>query len=363
MLSDPAKESEVKTKAEGVLKRARAGEDFAELARKYSEDTGSAGEGGNLGLFPKGRMVPEFENAAFSMKPGEISDLVQSQFGFHIIKVLRHDMPNLDMQKGEIAQTIQRRKAVEIVRQKGAEAEKLAEKQKDLAAIGKALGVPAEVKQTGLLNRTDSALGQGLMPEQLEGIFQLKEIGAIGKAGEHPLGYALPKLLEVNLPKPPDFASSRNSVESDFISSKAGELMLAEAKRISAEARQLSDLDKAAKQNRLAIVASQSFKLDGVPNLDLGSVASFNSAAFKLPVGGISEPISMGAQAAVLQVISRTPFDEAAFALQKEEIRGRLLAWQDSYYQDYLRTITGELTRSGKIRINPKALEDLERSY
>ena len=159
----------------------------------------------------------------------------------------------------------------------------------------------------------------------------------------------------------PDFASSRNSVESDFISSKAGELMLAEAKRISEEAKQLSDLDKAAKQNRLSVVTSQSFKLDGVPNLDLGSVGSFNSVAFKLPVGAVSEPISMGNQAAVLQVMSRTPFDGAAFEKQKEEIRARLLAWHDSYYQDYIRGIEAELRKAGKIRVNPMALDELAR--
>jgi peptidyl-prolyl cis-trans isomerase D len=360
-VSDPSKEAEVKAKAEAILKRAKAGEDFGELARKYSEDTGSATQGGNLGAFPKGRMVPEFEQVAFSMKPGEISDLVRSQFGFHIIKVLRHETPSLDLQRGEISQTLLRRKAVEILKQKSAEAEKLAEKQKDLAAIGKALGVPTEINETGLLVKNNNSLGQGLLSEQLDGIFQLKEIGAIGKAAEHPLGYAIPKLLEVNLPKPPDFALSRNSVESDFIDSKADELMLAEAKRISAEAKQLSDLEKAAKQNRLSVVVSQSFKLDGVPNLDLGSAASFNSVAFKLAVGAVSEPIPMGKQAAVLQVISRTPFDEAAFEKQKEEIRAQLLAWHDSYYQDYLRRIEVELRDAGKIRVNPKALDELAR--
>jgi hypothetical protein len=150
-------------------------------------------------------------------------------------------------------------------------------------------------------------------------------------------------------------------VESDYIDSKADELMLAEAKRVSAEAKQLSDLEKAAKQDRLSVVVSQSFKLDGVPNLDLGSAASFNSVAFKLPVGAVSEPISMGKQTAVLQVMSRTPFDEAAFEKQKEEIRARLVAWHDSYYQDYIRRIEGELRKAGKIRVNPKALDELAR--
>src|SRR5690348_4531531 len=72
-------------RADAILQRIRAGEDFATLARQYSEDLGSRNSGGEY-IFGRGKMVPEFEAVAFSLEPGEVSDVIQTQFGYHIIK-------------------------------------------------------------------------------------------------------------------------------------------------------------------------------------------------------------------------------------------------------------------------------------
>jgi peptidyl-prolyl cis-trans isomerase C len=82
----PLSKEEARKKAESILARVRKGEDFAKLAGEFSDD-GSKEMGGDLEYFSRGRMVPEFEQAAFALKPGEVSDLVETQYGFHIIKV------------------------------------------------------------------------------------------------------------------------------------------------------------------------------------------------------------------------------------------------------------------------------------
>src|SRR5207302_2825174 len=107
---------EARKKAEDVLKQIKAGGNFAELAKKYSEDPGSAKNGGSLGWIGKGRTVPEFEKAAFSLPKGGTSDLVQSSYGFHIIHVDdKQDahLKTLDEVKDQIQSVIKQQKAGE----------------------------------------------------------------------------------------------------------------------------------------------------------------------------------------------------------------------------------------------------------
>ena len=361
-VDDPSKDAEVRAQAERVLQQIREGGNFAELAKKYSEDTASAPQGGDLGPFTRGRMVREFEDAAFSLKPGEVSGLVRTQYGYHIIKVNSREIPTLEANRRSIEMSIQQQRASELAKAKAAEAAKLAETNKDLNAVAKSLGIPAEVRETGLMAKDSDPLASGISRQMLDEIFQLKEINAIGKPVEHPMGQAIPKLVETRLPKPPDFTEARAAVEKDLIDARAAELMQAEAKKLSEEAAKVSNLAATAKKEGLTVQTSKPFKRTGASESELAGSRTAISDAFSLPVGGVSAPISIqgGSRELVLQVTSRTPFDEEAFNKQKAELRSRMLmSLREAYFQDYIRHVTDDLEKSGKIRINTRAVEQM----
>lgn len=93
--ADPTQKQQARTRADQVLKQVRAGGDFAKLAREQSQDPGSAPNGGDLGFFAKGQMDPAFETAAFALKPGAMSGVVESSFGYHIIKLQERRPPRV----------------------------------------------------------------------------------------------------------------------------------------------------------------------------------------------------------------------------------------------------------------------------
>jgi len=109
--ADAAAKEQARARAAEILKEVQAGKDFAGLAKQYSQD-GSAAQGGDLGLFERGQMVPPFENAAFALQPGQTSDLVESQFGYHIIRVTEKQNARvipLDEVRPQLEQFLQQR--------------------------------------------------------------------------------------------------------------------------------------------------------------------------------------------------------------------------------------------------------------
>lgn len=161
--------------AEKVLDMARAGEDFAQLARKYSDD-GSARSGGELGYFKRGMMVPEFENAAFAMKPGDISDLVETQYGLHIIKVegyIEAAQKPLDEVRDEVKQGLRDEKARDLAYEMAMDAYNINRKEGSFDKAASETGLT--VYETGLFARNETVGNLGTQPELAADAFALGE--------------------------------------------------------------------------------------------------------------------------------------------------------------------------------------------
>jgi peptidyl-prolyl cis-trans isomerase C len=120
--ASPADKAKAREKAEALLKRIQGGEDFAQLAQQNSDDPGSKANGGDVGWMPRGKMVPAFDKAAFALaKPGDLSPVVETEFGFHLIQMIERratSVVELDQVKGKILQFLQNRRAFDALRQR-----------------------------------------------------------------------------------------------------------------------------------------------------------------------------------------------------------------------------------------------------
>jgi len=333
LVNDSSEDAEVKQRAEEVLNLAKSGQDFAELARKYSEDSGSAEQGGYLGAFTRGQMVPEFEESS----------------------------------REELDAMARDRKLAEMVRRKAEEARDAVAKQTADANLNEAvknLDFTVEVRETGLQQRDEISSDSGISPEMIDDIFSLREVGAFGNPVEHTLGYAVPRLKQVELPKPGTLDEFRQQAETDYVDAKAKELMDAEAQKLSSEGIKQANLTMAAKALGLSVNTSQEFTINGIPDPEIGSNSSFNQAAFALETGAVSAPQTILDNIVVFQVKSRTPFDEAAFEKQMPVLRTQLFEnRQDEYFQEYVNRTREEMTTSGKITINRSALDQASLYY
>jgi peptidyl-prolyl cis-trans isomerase D len=305
-------EAAVRKKAEGVLAQVKSGGDFAELARANSEDTGSAEKGGDLGFFGRDQMVPEFESAAFSLAEGEVSDLVRSTYGFHIIKVTgrRSGMVQpLESVREQIRGTISQEKAREAMEQAVTSAtEKLrGSGSLDALAAQYPLLVPQE---TGFFARAERLPQFGNSAEATEAAFTT-EVGKLSSAVRIGGGYAYLQVLEERPPGVPDFESVKERARAQLRDRRLMELSRARA----AEARAKLETEAPEKAG-ITLQSTESFFRGGqLP--EVGRSAALQTRAFDLPEGRFSDPLASDNGHVVVRVVARSGYSEADFAAQK----------------------------------------------
>jgi peptidyl-prolyl cis-trans isomerase D len=310
----------VKAKAEDVLKQAKAGADFAELAKKYSEDTDSAKNGGDLDYFGRGKMVPEFDQAVFAMQPGQISDLVKTQYGYHIIRLVDKKAATTRT-LADVRQQIMDQLAFERAQAQAADLSQKLEKEiskpGDLDRAAKAQGLT--VQESGFFARDEPILGLGPSPEAASRAFEMKA-GEVAGPVRTSRGFAFETLVAKQDPYIPKLDEVKERVRDEVIKQNARELSKQKAGEVAAKLKGAADFEKAAKAAGVEAKTTDLLARDA-PIPDLGNAPAVEDAAFKLPVGGVSDPIPTDSGTAVIKVLEKKEVTDADWAANKDKFR------------------------------------------
>lgn len=354
---------DARAKAQDVLKQLKATGDWAGLAKKYSADPGSKDKGGELDWLSKGQTVAEFEKVAFGQNKGQISDPVQSSFGFHIIqtedKEDAHMKPLAEVKPG-IEEAIKQEKIKGMVSQASTDAETIAQKQGLDKAAAK-YGAP--IISSNLISRSDALPGIGPQPQLMEAIFSVND-----KAGpqdsQTPQGTVVFEVTKIEPPRTPPFEEIKDRVTTEFKNQRAADLLRRKTEDMANRAHAEHDLAKAAKEAGATVKTSDMVSRTAqVP--DLGSMSGPAAAAFTMKQGEISGPLNLGANQAVLQIVEKQEpsATDPEFAKQRDQLRERLASQKRQEILGlFVSDLNTRLEKEGKVKINKTEMDNLAKS-
>jgi peptidyl-prolyl cis-trans isomerase D len=351
--------ADARAKAEDVLKQVKAGGDFAKLAEKYSDDPGSAKAGGELGWIGRGRTVPEFEKAAFSLGKGQTSDLVKSSYGFHIIRVEDKQAAHLKTLaevKSEIEEKVKQQK---VARATEAAANALLSQARTAGFDAAAAAKGQAVITTEFFTRTDALPGLSANAQFMDSVFNEAEKSPPDVV-QVPQGFVVFQLLAIKPPATPTFEEIRSKVEGQFKNERASFLLQQKTQELSDRAKAEHDLKKAAKDLGATVKTSELVAPDGqVP--DIGSMANA-PAVFSMKPGDISGPINAGGNGVVAQLLEKQAPTDEEFAAKKDEIRESLLeAKQGDLFGLFVTNLRKDMEKSNRLKVNQEEMKNLSR--
>ncbi|MXY26488.1 MAG: hypothetical protein F4Y45_18455 [Acidobacteria bacterium] len=335
-VDDDEEEADVEARAAELAAEARGGADFAELAREHSEDEANAADGGDLGTFDRGRMVAEFEAAAFAMAAGEISDPVRSPFGFHVI----HVTEKVD----EVTQPFE---------QVSAAIENTLKQEQSLArvnALARAVAVEADspealeraamargylMQESGFAAQGEPILGLGLAPQVSAEAFSL-EVGDIAGPIPSPAGPAFVTVTEVQDPYIPELDEVRDQVQEDVIRKKALTLARERATETLATLREAEDFVAAAEAAELSVGSSE-LVARGASLPQVGFSPELETVAFDMQPGAVSDVVQAGNAVAIVHLAEREEATVDDLAQNRDTIRDELTVQrQNQFFTAYL---------------------------
>lgn len=355
----------IKARAEELLKQIKTGADFAELAKKNSDDTSSAVNGGSMDWITKGQTVANFEKTAFSLKPKEISPVIETEYGYHIVQLVEKEdarVKPFEEVKTELANESRKQVVYDKL-------QNTVEQARD--AVSKAPAqVDALAQKFGLKEGTGDKLARfdpvpdvGVNQELTEAIFSLPKGGVtpLVQAAGNKLAFAV--VTDIQPSRPAEFAEVEQKVKDAVIAQKTQKLYMEKVAQATEKSKAANgDLAKLAKDLGLEVKSPDAFnRAATVP--DLGP-ASYVQQAFDGAVGAMLGPIQMQDKTVFAKVVEKLPADATTLATQRDTLVQRLKGQKARQRQELLEdSIVSQLTKDGKIKINKDAMSRLVANY
>jgi peptidyl-prolyl cis-trans isomerase D len=360
-----AEKKTLRAKAEDVLKQAKNGGDWVALAKKYSDDKGNADKGGDLNWVVRGQMVPEFEAAAFALKPNEISGIVTSQFGYHIIQMLEKEPAKVkpfEEVKDGLAADLRKQQVAQKMQMLGDQIHDALEKNPAAAEeVAKQYG--AEV-----ISVTDAKPGQpiptlGNSPE-VEGALASMQPNNVSQLLVLPANRLAVAILKSRVPaRQAEFNEVADQVRQTAITTKAQQIAEDKAKEAAQRLRAGEDIEKVAKSYKLDVATTNYFGRDDNNVEGLGP-AVYVTDAFTQPEGSILGPTMIQNRDVVAKVIGKIEPDSSALNNERaalvEKIKSQKAQAREPLFLDSIFT---QLERQGKAKVFPDAIARATATY
>jgi peptidyl-prolyl cis-trans isomerase D len=347
-------EADVRAAADKVLVEAKAGKDFAELAKKYSQDESNAKLGGDLDYFSRGRMLPAFEDAAFGVeKPGLLPDLVKTTYGFHIIKVVDKKAGttrSFDEVKAQIHDQLAGERAQRQADAKAADLAKKISKAADLDTVARANGL--RIEETGYFAADEPILTLGASQQVSGAVFALAE-GSVSAPLPVGRGYAIAAVSGRQDPSIPKLEDVKDKVRNDVLREKAARAAADKAAAISTPLKSAPDFAAAAKKAGLEAKTSE-LVARGTALPDVGVNAQVEQAVFSLPIGTVSAPIPTPDGTTIAKVLERKNVTPAEIAASRESTRQDLV---DDRRNEFFTSYMAKARQRMKIDLNRDVID------